>query len=62
MDNDQLSVASPWLLGPAPTAALARDRLEERILNLLSSQNMCGRAMVSRYRPGEIFRSALGAA
>lgn len=41
MDDNQLPVANPWLLGPAPTAALGRDRLEERILNLLSSQNMC---------------------
>ncbi len=32
---------NPWLAGPSPTRRLERDRLEERILNLLSSQNMC---------------------
>lgn len=32
---------TPWLTGPMPTAALPRAQLEERILNLLSSQNMC---------------------
>jgi hypothetical protein len=34
-------VTNPWLAGPAPKKRLDRDRLEERILNLLSSQNMC---------------------
>lgn len=34
-------IANPWLAGPAPVAKLPRARLEERILNLLSSQNMC---------------------
>jgi hypothetical protein len=34
-------IANPWLTGPAPTARLPYDRLTERILNLLSSQNMC---------------------
>ncbi len=33
--------ANPWLTGPAPTARLDRDDLEERVLNLLSTQNMC---------------------
>jgi hypothetical protein len=33
-------LANPWLAGEAPTAALPRDELEERILNLLLSQNM----------------------
>jgi general stress protein 26 len=32
---------NPWLAGPSPARRLDRDRLEERILNLLSSQNMC---------------------
>ncbi|WP_306214943.1 pyridoxamine 5'-phosphate oxidase family protein [Actinoplanes sp. RD1] len=32
---------NPWLAGPSPTGRLPRERLEERILNLLSSQNMC---------------------
>jgi hypothetical protein len=36
-----MGVTNPWLAGPAPHARLPRDRLEERILNLLSSQNMC---------------------
>ncbi|MCP2328852.1 nitroimidazol reductase NimA-like FMN-containing flavoprotein (pyridoxamine 5'-phosphate oxidase superfamily) [Hamadaea flava] len=30
-----------WLTGPTPTRKLPRDRIEERILNLLGSQNMC---------------------
>lgn len=34
-------LANPWLSGPAPTAALPQDELEERILQLLSTQNMC---------------------
>lgn len=34
-------VTNPWLAGPAPRAQLERSRLEERILNLLSTQNMC---------------------
>lgn len=32
---------NPWLSGPVPARRLPRDRLEERIANLLSSQNMC---------------------
>ncbi|WP_328459673.1 pyridoxamine 5'-phosphate oxidase family protein [Actinoplanes sp. NBC_00393] len=36
-----MTVTNPWLAGPAPTKRLDRERLEERILNLLSSQNMC---------------------
>ncbi|WP_089207333.1 pyridoxamine 5'-phosphate oxidase family protein [Streptosporangium subroseum] len=40
-DQFSVSVTSPWLVGPAPTTSLTRTRLEERILNLLSSQNMC---------------------
>ena len=36
-----MAVTNPWLAGPSPTKRLARDCLEERILNLLSSQNMC---------------------
>jgi hypothetical protein len=31
---------NPWLAGPAPDRRSDRDKLEERILNLLSSQNM----------------------
>ncbi|MGK5444317.1 pyridoxamine 5'-phosphate oxidase family protein [Micromonospora sp. URMC 105] len=41
-----MPVTNPWLAGPAPTARLDRDRLGERILNLLSSQNMCVLATV----------------
>ncbi|GIE81682.1 hypothetical protein Aph02nite_76320 [Actinoplanes philippinensis] len=39
---------NPWLAGPSPTRRLERDRLEERILNLLSSQNMCVIATTGR--------------
>lgn len=34
-------MSNPWLAGPAPTDRLDRESLEERILNLLSTQNMC---------------------
>ncbi|SCE93384.1 Pyridoxamine 5'-phosphate oxidase [Micromonospora mirobrigensis] len=36
-----MPLTNPWLAGPTPTGRLDRDRLEERILHLLSSQNMC---------------------
>ncbi|MFC8723022.1 pyridoxamine 5'-phosphate oxidase family protein [Kitasatospora sp. NPDC057198] len=36
-----MPLTNPWLSGPAPEARLPRPELEERILNLLSSQNMC---------------------
>lgn len=36
-----MSVTNPWLAGPSPKKRLERGRLEERILHLLSSQNMC---------------------
>jgi nitroimidazol reductase NimA-like FMN-containing flavoprotein (pyridoxamine 5'-phosphate oxidase superfamily) len=36
-----MPVTNPWLAGPAPTRRLERGRLDERILNLFSSQNMC---------------------
>jgi hypothetical protein len=36
-----MPVTNPWLAGPTRTGQLSRERLEERILNLLSSQNMC---------------------
>lgn len=38
--------SNPWLAGPAPTAQLGREELEERVLNLLSTQNMCVLATV----------------
>ncbi|MFB7215512.1 pyridoxamine 5'-phosphate oxidase family protein [Streptomyces sp. NPDC056255] len=34
-------VTNLWLAGPSPQKRLEPERLEERILNLLSSQNMC---------------------
>ncbi|MGB2572165.1 pyridoxamine 5'-phosphate oxidase family protein [Micromonospora citrea] len=46
-----MPVTNPWLAGPAPTARLDRDRLEERILNLLSSQNMCVLATAGPHGP-----------
>ncbi|GAA2440774.1 hypothetical protein GCM10010191_65980 [Actinomadura vinacea] len=36
-----MPVTNPWLAGLAPKKRLDPERLEERILNLLSSQNMC---------------------
>ena len=42
---------TPWLVGPTPTATLPRPELEERILNLLSSQNMCVVATASEDGP-----------
>ncbi len=41
IEGAPVPLTNPWLTGPAPTRKLDRDRLEERILNLLSSQNMC---------------------
>ena len=41
-----MPLTNPWLTVPTPTRKLDRDRLEERILNLLSSQNMCVLATV----------------
>jgi hypothetical protein len=34
-------LTNPWLSTPRPKKRLGREQLEERILNLLSSQNMC---------------------
>lgn len=36
-----MPLTNPWLAEPAPARRLPAERLEERILNLLSSQNMC---------------------
>lgn len=36
-----MPVPNEWLAGPSPRKRLDRERLEERELNLLSSQNMC---------------------
>lgn len=43
-----MPTTNPWLAGPAPTLELPREQLEERILNLLSSQNMAVIATVNR--------------
>jgi nitroimidazol reductase NimA-like FMN-containing flavoprotein (pyridoxamine 5'-phosphate oxidase superfamily) len=34
-----MPLTNPWLAGPTPVRRLHRERLEERILNLLSTQN-----------------------
>lgn len=34
-----MPITNPWLAGPTPERVLAREELEERILNLLSTQN-----------------------
>ena len=36
-----MPLTNPWLSEPMPARRLPLERLEERILNLLSSQNMC---------------------
>jgi nitroimidazol reductase NimA-like FMN-containing flavoprotein (pyridoxamine 5'-phosphate oxidase superfamily) len=36
-----MPLTNPWLAGPTPSERLPRQRLEERVLSLLSSQNMC---------------------
>lgn len=41
MKDSRMPLTNEWLSGPSPTKRLDRTRLEERILNLLSSQNMC---------------------
>lgn len=43
-----MPITNPWLEGPAPKAALSREALEERILNLLSLQNT---AVIATVRP-----------
>lgn len=43
-----MPLSNPWLSDPAPTAELPRKQLEERILNLLSSQNMAVIATVNK--------------
>lgn len=42
-----MPLTNPWLSGPVPDVDLPRDALEERILNLLSSQNLAVIATVS---------------
>lgn len=43
-----MPLTNPWLAGATPTTTLPRTELEERILNLLSSQNMAVVATVNR--------------
>ncbi len=47
MDAPQPSVANDWLAGPKPSGLLTREVLEERILNLLATQNMAVIATVA---------------
>ncbi|AKU14768.1 pyridoxamine 5'-phosphate oxidase family protein [Luteipulveratus mongoliensis] len=42
-----MPLTNPWLAGPSPDQDLPRERLEERILNLLSTQNMAVIATVA---------------
>lgn len=42
-----MPVTNPWLAGPAPDAVLPRQQLEERILHLLSTQNVAVIATVN---------------
>lgn len=42
-----MPLTNPWLAGPNPTRTLPREQLEERILNLMSSQNMAVVATVN---------------
>lgn len=43
-----MPVTNPWLSGSVPDVDLPRDRLEERILNLLSTQNLAVVATICR--------------
>jgi hypothetical protein len=47
MGNLGVPVTNLWLSGPAPKEQLPREVLEERILNLLSSQNVAVIATVN---------------
>lgn len=42
-----MPTTNPWLAGPSPERLLTRDALEDRILNLLSTQNMAVIATVA---------------
>ena len=42
-----MPITNPWLEGPAPTTRCPRPVLEERILNLLSTQNLAVVATVA---------------
>lgn len=43
-----MPLTNPWLAGPAPDRDLPRDQLEDRILNLLSANNLAVVATVSK--------------
>lgn len=43
-----MALTNPWLTGPSPDEDLPRDVLEERILNLLSTNNLAVIATVNR--------------
>lgn len=45
-----MPVTNPWLTGPVPDASLLRDDLKERILNLLSYENVAVIAPVNADR------------
>lgn len=42
-----MPLTNPWLSGPTPSGTLPRERLEERILNLFSTQNLAVIATVA---------------
>ncbi|WP_326554224.1 pyridoxamine 5'-phosphate oxidase family protein [Micromonospora sp. NBC_01813] len=46
-----MPLTNPWLAEPKSTRRLPQNRLEERILNLLSGQNMCVLATTGRDGP-----------
>lgn len=43
-----MPITNPWLEGPTPDGKLPRERLEERILNLLSTHNTAVIATINR--------------
>ena len=47
MDEQKETLSNPWLAPPKPAGLLSREALEDRILNLLSSQNMAVIATVA---------------
>ena len=46
-----MATPNPWLVGETPTQALPKDQLEERILNLLGTHNMCVLATAGEMGP-----------
>lgn len=43
-----MPITNPWLAGPSSDRHLPREQLEERILNLLSTQNIAVIATVNK--------------